>query len=224
MRSCTELELTSERKDRPRGSHFAIGDKINNAIRLQTIHIITVRKRSLRRSCFYTCLSVILLHMVQGLLQGACAHGMAWQGGMHVCGRGVCMGACMTGRGCAQGGVHGGGCAWQGACMSGGGMAGAVCMEVGHVWWGGPCMHAPPPHYKIQSVNAQAVCILLECILVDCYYCPPTKLWRGNVFTGVGPHITIIHGALDLTVQASYHNQPCPPPPIDMRPGTPPCW
>ena len=40
------------------------------------------------------------------------------------------------------------------------------------------------------------------------FYCPPTKLWEGNVlnracpfilFT-VGPHITIIHDALDLNL------------------------
>ena len=42
----------------------------------------------------------------------------------------------------------------------------------GHVWqWdmhgGGMCaMHPPPTHYEIRSVNARAVRILLECILV----------------------------------------------------------
>ena len=76
---------------------------------------------------------------------GMCGRGHTWQGGM--CGRG-----------------HGGGCAWQGgmcgrgACMSGGVHA----------------MHTPPPrHYKIRSVNARAVRILLECILVltcVCFY------------------------------------------------------
>ena len=43
--------------------------------------VITARKRSLRRLCFYTCVSV---HR-----GGACvAGGCAWQGGMH--GRGAC--------------------------------------------------------------------------------------------------------------------------------------
>ena len=40
------------------------------------------------------------------------------------------------------------------------------------------------------------------------FYRPPTKLQEGYVFshvclfTGVGPHVTITHDALDLTVQA----------------------
>ena len=44
-------------------------------------------------------------------------------------------------------------------------------------------------------------------ILSICYYRPPTKLRGGNVFTrvclftGVVPHGTITHDALDLTVQ-----------------------
>ena len=133
MRSCTELELTSERKDRPRGSHFAIGDKINSAIRLQTIHIITVRKRSLRRLCFYTCLSVILFTaggacMVQGCMAGGVHdRGHECWGGVH--GKGVCMAWDVHGRGHAcQGGVHGRG----------------VCMAGGHVWWGG--MHGAGVH------------------------------------------------------------------------------
>ena len=67
--------------------------------------IITARKRSLRRLCFYRCL--------------VCPRGggHVWQGGMHgrggMCGRGVCMagGACMVE------GMHGRRCAWQGARM-----------------------------------------------------------------------------------------------------------
>ena len=75
------------------------------------------------------------------------------------------------------GGMHGrGGHAWQGANVWQGGMCGR-----GHVWWGGVCgrgacmaghMCATPPppphlrHYKIRSVNARVVRILLECILV----------------------------------------------------------
>ena len=45
-------------------------------------------------------------------------------------------------------------------------------------------------------------------------HCYLMKLWEGTVFTGVclsahgGPHVTITHDALDLTVQ--------PPPPSDI--------
>ena len=94
------------------------------------------------------------------------------------------------------GGMHGGGCVWWGGvygghawlgvcvwweCMHAGGMCGGGYMRGGgHVWQGErACMvgsmhgrgHAwhtrsPPPYHKIQSVNEQAVHILLECILV----------------------------------------------------------
>ena len=49
-----------------------------------------------------------------------------------------------------EGGVHGMGCAWQGE----------------HAWRKG--LHAThhPRHYEIRSVNARAVRIILECILV----------------------------------------------------------
>ena len=79
-------------------------------------------------------------HSVQG--GGACvAGGHAWQG------------ACV-----AEGDMHGrghvwNGCTWAGVCMAGG------CA------WQGVCM--PPGHYEIRSVNARAVHILLECILVN---------------------------------------------------------
>ena len=60
-------------------------------------------------------------------------------------------------------------------------------------------------------VTARSVRILLECFLAfglcDINH-PPTKLQEGNVFIRVclyigkgGPHVTITHGALDLTVQ-----------------------
>ena len=52
------------------------------------------------------------------------------------------------------------------------------------------------------------------------FYCPPTKLGEGNVFTGVyhyvqlggGPHMTITHDALDLTPQTPPP-RPNPAPP-----------
>ena len=63
---------------------------------------------------------------------------------------------------CGRGGVHGGGmcdrgCAWQG------GMCGRedVHGQGGCAWQGGHY-----GHYEIRSVNARAVGILLECILV----------------------------------------------------------
>ena len=93
--------------------------------------IFTTRKQSLRRLCFYTCLSVILF-------TGGMGH--AWQEGW----------------GCVwQGGMHGGGHAWQGRAWSGhawqaGGMHGRGCMVGGmHIrgacmaWWGVCGMHAP---------------------------------------------------------------------------------
>ena len=103
--------------------------------------------------------------------QGACmvARGHAWLlGHMHGCG------------GCAwlQGHVWLWGCAWlQGACV----VAGGMCMVArGHAWlWGacvivggmrgcqGVCLVAGGMHrIRRDTVNEQAVCILLECILV----------------------------------------------------------
>ena len=77
--------------------------------------LYTARKWSLRRLCFYTCLSFC-----------------PWGGG-GVRGRGMCMAV----------GVHGGGGHGRGACMAGGvhgggGHGRGVCMGVGgmHVWWG----------------------------------------------------------------------------------------
>ena len=89
--------------------------------------------------------------------QGAC---MAWLGGAHGMGgmrgqggmRGK-GGACMA----KGGGVHGRGvCVAKGACVAKGGM---------HDKRGEACVVCMPP-YEIRLVNARAVCILLECILV----------------------------------------------------------
>ena len=81
---------------------------------------------------------------------------------------------CMVGGGCiAGGGMAGGrGCAWQGgmcgngACMVGGvhGMGGVHGR--GHVWHGGSCMAFTLWQILQDTVNEQAVRILLECILV----------------------------------------------------------
>ena len=136
-------------------------------------YIITARKRSLRRLCFYRCLSV---HSGEGacvVAGGACvvARGHAWlwgvvhgcwghawlPGGMHGCG-----GVCVVGRG------H----VWLwGACMVAGGHAwllGACMVMGGHAWLlGGVCGGWGGVH-RIQrdTVNEWAVRILLECILV----------------------------------------------------------
>ena len=99
--------------------------------------VITARKRSLRRLCFYRCLSV------HG---GACMGGV-WQGGVHD--RGACV----------AGGVHGRGCVVAGMCGRR-----SVCGE-GCVWWG-CAWHACPQQILQDTVNEQAVRILLECILV----------------------------------------------------------
>ena len=95
------------------------------------LFLITARKRSLRRLCFYTCLSFIL-----------------FTGGTYV----VALGACVVAQGAsvvAPGGVWllwGVGRAWllRGACMvdlGGGGQHGCL----GGVWllWGGACMVDP---------------------------------------------------------------------------------
>ena len=118
-----------------------------------------------------------------------------WRG-MHGSGRGrghACKGVCVVGasvarrhawqvvcvRGaCMAGGMH----VWQGACVVGAGgvcgRAGDTCMAGGMhgrrcVHGRGACMagkghacHAHPQHHDIRSVNARAVRILLECILV----------------------------------------------------------
>ena len=83
------------------------------------------------------------------------------------------------------GGVHGrGGYAWQGVHVEEGGMCSGDEHGGGHAWQGvhdreGTCVaggcvggvhatHAPlPRQYEIRSVNARAVRILPECILVE---------------------------------------------------------
>ena len=100
---------------------------------------------------------------------GMCGGGHAWWGGMdgggHVC-WGVCMaGACMVG-------VHvAGGHAWQGACVA-----------------GGHACHTHPPADTMRygdMVNEQAVCILLECILVLVKGLPLTGIEPGTHDSGV---------------------------------------
>ena len=179
----------------PLWAHLAFARKTET---LRCLHshamLITALKRSLRRLCFYRCLSIHRGRacMAGGMHGGGGAWGYAWGGmhgreacvvggGMHgrgtyvaggLCGRGACMvGVCMAG------GVHGRGCAWQGVCMVGGVhggvhgrevcVVGEACMAGGHVWQGGACV-AGWRAWQIlwDMVNEWAVCILLECILV----------------------------------------------------------
>ena len=85
--------------------------------------IITARKRSLQRLCFYRCLSV---H------RGACMVGESvWWWGVHS--RGCVVGG-MHGRGACMVGVCGRGCAWWEVHGSRG-MHGGRCMAGGHAWW-----------------------------------------------------------------------------------------
>ena len=132
--------------------------------------IFTARKRSLRRLCFYPCLSF-------------CS-----QGG----------GVCMAGSHVWPGGMHGGGHAWQAGVHGGGHVWLGGMHDRGHAWWGGghvwqvehafqrghawqgACMaggawqgasmprmpRMSPWQYEIHSVNAGVVRILLECIPV----------------------------------------------------------
>ena len=124
------------------------------------VDIFTVRKRSLRRLCFYTCLSVILftggmcvgrggMHggggrhawwgaCVLGCVAGGmCDGGHVWQGGM--CGREhawqghAWWGACVVGV-CMAGGMHGGGMHGRGHAWHGGMHGMGACMAQGHAW------------------------------------------------------------------------------------------
>ena len=110
--------------------------------------VITARKQSLRRLCFYTCLSVNKgVCVAGGHAWWGCAAGgeHLWQGaymtgGMH--GRGaMCSrwGACMAGEHAWQGSMHGRGCVWQGCVWQG-----CVCGR-GHAWQRGHACHTCPP-------------------------------------------------------------------------------
>ena len=138
--------------------------------------LITTRKRSLWRLCFYRCVSV----HGGGCGRWACmaGRGHAWQGGMH--GKGACIvGACMVGGvcmaeeacmaggawqgACMAGGMHAEGHMWQGVCMTGGHACWGVCMAEGGMHGRGACvvggMHGRGDvhgrYYKIQSMSRQ---------------------------------------------------------------------
>ena len=117
-------------------THYAVREVGKRAVGiLMERFLFTTCKRSLRRLCFYRCLSV----------HGG---GHAWQGE-----------ACMVG-GCMAGGMCGRGCAWQGACVDewqggmhgGGGMCGS-----GHAWQGA-CVACPQQILRdmvIRSMSGQ---------------------------------------------------------------------
>ena len=101
--------------------------------------IITARKRSLRRLCFYTCLSFCPQGVCVWLLRGMVAPGghvwLLW--GVHGCSGGGGM------HGCSQGGhvwlLQGGmcGCSWGGmpGCFGGmHGCSGGVCIGYDKIW------------------------------------------------------------------------------------------
>ena len=87
--------------------------------------MIAARKRSLRRLCFYRCLSV---HRGEGTCGGCVvAGGRAWLlGGVH-----GCQGSCVVARGMHGywGGMHG--------CRGHAWLLGGICGCQGHVWFAG---------------------------------------------------------------------------------------
>ena len=103
-------------------------------------NIFTARKRSLRRLCFYRCLSFCPQGGVHGCSWGACV--VAPRGACVVALGGACMVALRGVHGCSWGAVHG--------CFQGGGEACVVawgaCMVArgGHAWLlPGGCMVDP---------------------------------------------------------------------------------
>ena len=127
---------------------------------------ITARKRSLRRLCFYRCLSFcpgggacMVAREVSGYFEGVGVCGCSG-GGVCGCSGGhawLLWGACMValgGHAWLLGGMHGcsqGGCAWL--------LRGCAWLLLGgHVW--------DTMRYG-DTINEQAVRILLECILVS---------------------------------------------------------
>ena len=135
-----------------------------SVLKNQHFSIFTARKRSLRRLCFYTCLSFCPQGGHAWLLGG---HAWLLGGACMVASEGACMvalGVCMV----APGGMHG--CSW-GACMValGGGMHGFFWGSV-HGFCLGVCacfFLGGVHRIRRDTVNERSVRILLECILVQ---------------------------------------------------------
>ena len=134
--------------------------------------MFTAHKRSLRRLCFYRCLSVhgggacVVTGGMHGdrghvWLQGACGcRGHAWLWGAWLWGAWL-WGAWLWGAWLW-------GCAWlQRACMVVGGVPGCwgACMVGGCAWWQ-EGVHG----IRQDTVNERVVRILLECILVFIFF------------------------------------------------------
>ena len=115
----------------------------------QVLIVFTARKRSWRRLCFYTCLSVILFTGVTCVVGGVCGregmHGRGWAcmaGGMHC--KGMHGGGMHVRGACMVGGMCGGGHTW-GVCMAGG-VRGRGVLDRGHAWGGrAACVPRTPP-------------------------------------------------------------------------------
>ena len=181
--------------------------------------LFTASKRSLRRLCFYTCLSFCPQggHAWQGVCmaggrwgharwRGPWQGGHVWQGGMHgrggMCGRGACMagGVCVAGGHAWQRGMHGRGCTWQGACMARG-----ACMAGGHLWHGGRCgrgvcmaggmcgMHTPHTdrYYEIQSMSGWYASYW-NAFLLEVYWIVSTQWFFNNTFSGFITRHTLV--------------------------------
>ena len=153
--------------------------------------MFTARKRSLRRLCFYKCLSVhnggacvVALGRVCVVAPGGCG----CLGGMRGCSGGACkvawgacmvaLGACVVARGVCV--VALGGHAWflPGACMV---FLGGACMVLsrGCAWFfRGRGVH----RIRRDTVNERAVRILLECILVLLYPFEPMSVSQSFSF------------------------------------------
>ena len=140
------------------------------------LHIVTARKWSLRRLCFYTCLPVILFTGgVRGCgghawLQGACVvagGACVVVGGMHGCGGAYIVAGGM--RGC-RGGMHGGGGhAWDTTKygQSGGGThpTGMHSCYISHLNWNrnrNRSRAVKTNHYTVEFF-ADRLCLLLVC-------------------------------------------------------------
>ena len=113
----------------------------------------------------------------------------------------------------AKGGMHGkeGGHAWQRWACGGGGRVwqrGGMCGKGGHVWYA----HPRVGYYEIWSVNARAVRILLECILVSCRNTNENLFHVKSVIWKWLPHLCFevaTEKSIDLYRLTSKRNERC---------------
>ena len=106
------------------------------------------------------------------------------------------------------------------------GLSGFMSLRGGGVGclWSMSCNQGVYPHPSaVQATSTVSThpTGMLSCLI---YFCPTLKLREGNVFSCVcppfcpqrGPHVTITHDALDLTVQAPLFLSPASPTPLDI--------